>query len=477
MKKIKYIIGVSAMAFSLVVVSCKSPKPLENNTIKNIPASFSNTKDSTNSATINWKKYFTDANLVTLIDISLKNNMDMSMALQRIEAARAGLRLSKNAMLPSVNANVSFLQRKFGYYTMDDAGNRTTEIEPGKIVPTHLPDYFVGLQTSWEIDVFGKLRNKKKAAAARFLASVEGKNVVVTNLIADLANAYYELLALDSELDIIMETILLQENALELIKAQKEAGVVNEIAVQQFQAQVANSKAMEFEVRQEITESENTINFLMGRYPQPIARNKTELNNMLPFNPTTGIPSDLLQNRPDIRQAEFELMASHLDVKAAKAAFYPSLNINGSIGFQAYKAAFLFTDPQSLAYSLFGGLMAPLINRNAIKAEFKTANATQQESLFNYQKSILNGYLEVYNEMARIKNLDSIVSFKTEQATALTKSIETSSELFKTGRATYVEVLMIQKGSLESKLELIDVKKRQYNAVVDIYKALGGGWR
>jgi NodT family efflux transporter outer membrane factor (OMF) lipoprotein len=476
MKKIKYIPGFSTLVFCLLL-SCKTPKPLENNAIKNIPASFVPAKDSTNSATINWKQYFTDASLVELIDISLKNNMDMSIAIQRIEAARAGLRLSKNAMLPSVNANVSFLQRKFGYYTMDDAGNRTTEIEPGKVVPTHLPDYFVGLQTTWEIDVFGKLRNKRKAAAARYLASVEGKNLVITNLIADLANAYYELLALDNDLDIIRETIKLQENALELIKAQKEADVVNELAVQQFQAQAASSKALEYEVLQKITENESTINFLAGRYPQPVKRNKTGLNMPLPFNPTTGVPSDLLKNRPDIRRAEFELMASHLDVKAAKAAFYPSLNINGSLGFQAYKAAFLFTDPKSLAYSVLGGLIAPLINRNAIKAEFKTANATQRQMLFKYQKSILNGYVEVYNEMARIKNLDSIVTFKTEQATALTRSIETSSELFETGRATYVEVLMIQKGSLESKLDLINTKKRQFNAVVNIYKALGGGWR
>ncbi len=477
MKNIKFIITLSALVFCLMIISCKSSKPLENNTVKNIPKSFAAVKDSANSADINWKQYFTDADLTALIDVALKNNMDISIALQRIEAARAGLRLSKNAMLPSVNANVSFLQRKFGYYTMDDAGNRTTEIEPGKIVPTHLPDYFLGLQTTWEIDVFGKLRNKKKATAARYLASVEGKNAVITNLIADVANAYYELLALDNQLDIIKETIQLQQNALGLLKVQKEAGTITELAVQQFQAQLLNSKALEYEVFQEITENENTINFLLGRYPQTITRNKTELNKTLPFNPVTGIPSELLKNRPDIRQAEFELMASHFDVKSAKAAFYPSFNINGSIGFQAYKAAFLFTDPQSLAYSFVGGLIAPLINRNAIKAEFKTANASQQEALFNYQKSILNGYVEVYNEMARIKNLDSIVDFKTQQTIILNQSYETSSELFKTGRATYVEVLMTQNGSLDSKLELVEVKKRQYNAVIDIYKALGGGWR
>lgn len=477
MKQFRYYIIFSVLIACLFIAGCKSAKTIEQNNLKNMPDSFATTKDSTNSANINWKQYFSDANLAAIIDEGLKTNLDMLTALQRIEGARSGVRLSKGALLPTLNANVSFLQRKFGYYTMDDAGNRTTDIEPGKIIPTHLPDYYIGLQTSWEIDVWGKLRNKKKAAFARYLSTIEGKNIVTTNLIADLANNYYELLALDTELDIIKETIKLQENAVELVTIQKQAGVANELAVKQFKAQLLNSKALEFQVLQEITECENKINFLLGRYPQNITRDKSQLNAELPFKTTIGIPSDLLKNRPDIRQAEFELVAAKADVKAAKAAFYPSLNINGSIGFQAYKAGFLITNPQSMAYSLLGSLITPLINRSAIKAEFKTANAMQLEALYNYQKIILTGYVEVYNEVARIKNLEKIIELKTEEATILTQSIETSNDLFKTGKATYIEVLMTQKGSLEAKLELVNTKKRSYNAVVDVYKALGGGWK
>lgn len=475
--KTTYKIAFTVLLVVLITIGCKSTKNVQKDQLKVMPESFANTNDSTNSADINWKQYFTDANLVILIDECLKNNLDMHIALQRIEAAQAGMRLNKNALFPSLGANVSFWQRKFGYYTMDDAGNRTTEIQPGRMVPTHLPDYFVGLQTSWEVDVFGKLRNRKKAAVARYFSSLEGKNIVITNLIANVANSYYELLALDNQLDITRETINLQENALELIVAQREVGAANELAVKQFKAQVANSKALEFEILQEITETENTLNFLLGRYPQTINRDKSQLNNVLPFNPGVGIPSSLLKNRPDIRQAEFELVATKADVKAAKAAFYPSLNINGAIGFQAFKAGLLFTNPQSLAYSALGTLIAPLLNRGAIKAEFKTASAMQQEALFNYQKTILNGYVEVHNEVARIKNLEKIVDLKTQESTFLTESIETSTDLFKTGRANYLEVLMAQKNALESKLELIDVKQRQFNATIDIYKALGGGWR
>jgi NodT family efflux transporter outer membrane factor (OMF) lipoprotein len=442
-----------------------------------MPDSYLGSKDSVNSGTINWRQYFTDPDLTNLIDIGLKNNPDMLIALQRIEGARSGVILQKGALLPSVSANLSYWQRKFGYYTMDDAGNRTTEIEPGKIIPTHLPDYYLGLQTAWEIDIWGKLRNKKKAAFARYFATVEGKNIVTTNLVADIANNYYELLALDNELEIIRETIKLQESAFELVKLQRQVGAVNELAVKQFRAQLANSKTLEFEVLQTITECENKINFLLGRYPQRITRDKSQLNKELPFTPSIGIPNQLLRNRPDVRQAELELIASKADVKAAKAAFYPTLNITGSLGLQGYKAGFLLSNPQSMAYSILGSLITPLINRSAIKAEFKSANAAQLEALYNYQKNILNGHVEVYNEISRIGNLDSIASFKTEEAEALTQSIDISNELFKTGKSTYIEVLMIQRGSLESKLELIDVKRRQYSTMVNIYKALGGGWK
>ena len=470
---LKYIFA-SSVFLLMVIAGCKTNQSLENKAIKTMPISYTDKKDSLNSANINWKQYFTDPNLIELIDVALKNNLDLSIALQKMEASKAYVRSSKGALFPSVNANVNYLGRRFGYYTMDDAGNRTTEIEPGKIIPTYLPDYYMGLQASWEIDLWGKLRNKKRAALARYLSSVEGKNLVTTNLIAEVANAYYELLALDNELEIIRESIKLQQNAFDLVSVQKEAGVANELEVKQFEAQLNSSKALEYETLQNITEVENQINYLLNRYPQTINREKTDFSKPLSIVPNAGIPSDLLKNRPDLRQAEYELMASKADLKAAKAAFYPNLNITGMLGLQGYKAVLL---PQSLAYTAAGGLIAPLLNRNAIKAEFKSANAAQQEALFNYQKVILNGYIEVYNELAKIRNLEKVQEYKSNQVTALTQGIEASSVLFKTGRANYIEVLLTQQNSLNSKIELISVKQRQYNALVNIYKALGGGWK
>ncbi len=341
----------------------------------------------------------------------------------------------------------------------------------------HLPDYYLGLQTTWEVDIWGKLRNKKKAAFSRYLSTSEGKNLVLTNLIAEVANAYYQLLALDNELDIVRETIQLQSDAFELVSIQKEATAANELAVKQLESQVLNSKALEYEILLKINEFENKMNFLLNRYPQTVKRNKSEFTKQLPFKIEVGIPADLLKNRPDIRRAEYELIGAKADLKSARAAFYPTLNIMGGPGFQAFKTGYLFMNPASMAYTVLGTLAAPLINRSSIKAVFKTANANQQEALFNYQKSILNGYIEVYNEIVTIKNLEKIHQLKSNEVAVLSEAIDASAVLFKTGRANYVEVLMTQKGALQSKIELVNIKQRQFNALVNIYKALGGGWR
>lgn len=472
-KTIVIVLAISSLIYS----SCKTKEKIASKETKNLPSRYKENNDSTNSASLTWRDYFTDKNLLQLIDSGLKNNIDVLMTLQKIEIARNDLRLSKGAMLPTVSANFSYLQRRFGYYTMDDAGNRVTEIRPGELIPNQLPDYFVGLQTNWEVDVWGKLRNKKKAAFSRYLSTLEGTNLVYTNLVSEIANSYYELLALDVELDIIKETIRLQQDALEIVKVQKVTGITNELAIKQFEAQVLNSQSLEFELKQKVSEFENKINFLLGRFSQPIIRDKSVFLDQLPIQIKAGIPSQLLQNRPDIKKAEYELMAAKQNVKSAKAAFYPSFNINGSLGFQAFNTAFLFASPKSLAYNLLGNLVTPLINRSAIKTQFKNAKANQLEALYNYQKTILNGYVEVSNELSNIKNLESIHALKTDEVKALTASIEISNDLFKSGRATYFEVLMTQRTALQSRIELITTKKRQYNATINIYKALGGGWK
>jgi outer membrane protein, multidrug efflux system len=477
MKTIRIYISLSLLTLILLFTwGCTSTRKLEPGVVK-LPESFGGVNDSISSASRGWREYFRDPGLTVLIDTALKNNLDLLTAFQRIEMARSNVRMSKGAMLPMVSAYASAAQRKFGLYTMDGAGNITTPIDGEELVPIHLPDYYVGFQASWELDIWGKLRNRKVAALSRYLASVEGRNWAITNLVSEVASNYYELLSLDQQLDIIKETIALQENAFNIITIQKQAGKANELAVKQFEAQFINSKALELEMKQAILETENKINFLLGRYPQPIARSKSLLTSYVVVNPDIGLPSDLLRFRPDVKQAELDLLAAKADVRSARAAFYPSLNITGTYGFQAFKTAYLFTSPQSTAYTLLGGLTAPLINRSAIKAEFRNAKASQIEAMYNYQKAVLNGYIEVYNELFSIRNLDSVYTLKNREVELLNQSIETSSELFRTGRANYLEIIITQQNALQARLDLVNLRKRQFDSSLNLYKALGGGWQ
>ncbi len=461
----------------LTIVSCKAPQAVTETQIKPLPESFGSSTDTTNTSVLKWKNFFKDHNLVELIDVALKNNQELNITLQEIEIAKNDIRVRKGALLPSVGLRAGAGLEKVGRYTSQGAGDATTEIKPGVETPDPLGDFAIGAYANWEVDIWKKLRNSKKAAVTRYLATVEGKNFVITNLIAEVADSYYELLALDSQLDIVKQNIALQTNALEIVKVQKQAARATELGVQKFQAEVLTSKSLEFDILQKIKETENKINFLLARYPQEIKREKTNFTDLLPAAVNSGIPSQLLANRPDVKQAELELAAAKLDVKVARAEFYPSLDISAGVGVQAFKPSYLFTMPESLLYSVVGDLAAPLINRNAIKAEFNSANAKQLQALFNYEKTILNAYLEVSNQLSKIDNLGKSYDLKSQQVAALNRSIDVSNDLFKSARVDYFEVLMTQRDALESKLELIETKKEQLNAAVHIYKDLGGGWK
>ena len=461
----------------MAVVSCKAPSIVPTKPNAAIPEVYLTNKDTNTIATTPWKKFFTDKNLDDLIDIALKNNQELNITLQEIEISKNDIRVKKGALLPTVGLRAVGGIEKVGRYTSQGAGDATTEIAPGIEFPEPLGDLKVGAYANWEVDIWKKLRNSKKAAVSRYLASVEGKNFVLTNLVSEVADSYYELLALDTQLVIVKQNIDLQNNALGIVKVQKDAARTTELAVQKFTAEVASSQSMEFEIAQQITETENRINFLLGRYPQEIKRDTSDFLKLIPASVNSGIPSQLLENRPDIKQAELELTAAKLDVKSARAEFYPSLDISAGLGLNAFKASYLFKLPESVLYSLVGDIAAPLINRNAIKAEFKNANARQLQAMYNYERTVLNAYLEVATQLSKINNLDKSYSLKSKRVDALNTSIDVSNDLFKSARVDYFEVLMTQRDALESKIELVETKKEQLNAVVHIYKNLGGGWK
>ena len=473
---------IAAIALSLVLASCKAPMAtvIKDEVKENIPQNFNQEEQgdaNSNSGTTPWRQFFTDPNLVALIETSLKNNQELMITLQEIEIAKSGVLAKKGKLSPTVSAGIGAGLRKSGRYTSEGAGDATTEIEPGRDMPDPLGNFEGGLMANWEIDIWKKLRTEKESAVAHYLSTVEGKNFVLSNLIEEVADNYYELLALDNQLDIIQQYTKLQQRALEISKIQKEAAAATELAVKKFEAELAKSKATEYTIRQQITEKENEINALCGRYPQPIVRSKNDFMMMIPQTVYTGIPSQLLANRPDIKQAELELKSSKLDVEAARKEFYPTLEISATLGLEAFKPSYLVKMPESIAYNLVGEMAGPLINKSAIKANFQTADARQIQSLYEYDKTILNAYLDVANLMSKVKNIDQYYKLKSEETKALEQSIDIANQLFKNSRADYLEVLLNQRDALDAKMELVEAKQKQLSTVVDIYKSLGGGWK
>jgi multidrug efflux system outer membrane protein len=450
--------------------SLQGNEPREPNKV--LPANFGgSTPGTSSSAQDRWNQFFVSPELRALIGTALKGNRELSIQLQEIIVAYNEISARTGEYLPKVNAGAGVGLDKPGAHTSQGVSDEAHG------VPDPLGNFQFGLNATWEVDVWKKLRNAAKAAGLRYLATVEAKNLVVTQIVAEIARSYYELIAFDNEIEVLNRNIEVQSNALEVVKLEKQAARVTELAVQRFEAEVLKNRSRLYDIQQERTQAENRINFLVGRFPQPVARNAEEFKQPLPAAARTGIPSQLLGNRPDVRQAELELEAAKLDVNVAKAGFYPSLSIDAGVGYRAFNAEHLVATPESLIYNLGANLTAPLLNRAAITAQYRSANAKQLQAVLNYEKTVLQAFTDVANQLAMIENLQKSYELQSQQVDTLARSIDISNVLFQSARADYMEVLLTRRDSLEAQMELIATKRRQFQAMVNIYQALGGGWR
>ena len=397
--------------------------------------------------------------------------------MQRISVAENEIQARKGAYLPFVGFGTGASGDKTAMYTRNGAVENSLQLPNGQAFPTLLGDYQFGLFSTWEIDIWKKLRNAKQVAVLEYMASTEGKNFLITNLVAEVARSYYELIALDNQLENLNQNISIQQNGLEMVKQLLLFARTTTLAVKRYEAEVAKNQSRKFEILQQITVTENRINFLLGRTPQPIQRATSGFMDIKPKVIKAGIPSQLLQNRPDLRKAELELSAAKLNIDVARANFYPSFGIKAGVGFDAFALKYLINTPESLAASIAGELVAPVVNKNAIIAEYKNANVKQIQAAYEYEKSIINAYAEVANQLSNIDNLDKNYNLKRNQVDTLVQSIDVANQLFKSARADYLEVLLTQRDALEAKRELIETKQKQVIAMVDLYKSLGGGWQ
>lgn len=470
---------IKSIAFGslFIAFSCGIPKVTIKENQVNVPSSFTtDLKATSNDAKVKWKNFFDDQNLQQLIDFALVNNRELNILMQKVNRSQNEIQAKTGEYLPSVGIGAGADLDKVGKYTRNGAVEENLNIREDEKFPEPLTNYKFGLYSSWELDVWKKLRNAKKVAVMEFMASQEGKNYLVTNLVAEISSSYYELIALDSQLKNLEQNIEIQKNALEIVKLLKESARTTQLAVKRFEAEVQKNQSEIYNLKQDIIETENKINFLVGRTPRPVLRSTANFLQMQPKLVQVGLPSDILENRPDIKKAQLEMEAAKLNIKVAKANFYPSFGLKAGIGYEAFNPKYLLSSPTSLLYSLAGDAIMPLVNRNAIKAEYKNASAKQIETVYEYEQTILNAYTEVVNQMSKIDNLQQSFKLKDDQVKALNESIDIANQLFQSARADYMEVLLTQRDALEAKTALIETRKNQMLAVISLYKALGGGW-
>jgi len=473
-------------AVLLVLPGCFIPKLRPANTGVVLPATYdgppggmtngplSGTATPDNSAQLRVDEFYNDPTLLRLVCQAVANNRELKMLEEDVQIARATVLARRGAFLPLIGLRAGVDTNKVSTFTLEGAGIHDDPYLPGKLLPNPISNFMLGINFAIPVDIWRELRNNRDAATQRYAAAIERRNYFVTRLVADIAESYYGLMALDQRLTTLNNIIAIQQKSLDTAKDLFAAARVTELPVQRFEAEVRKNQSEKLIVSQEIVEVENRINFLAGRPPQPVERNSTAFFDLTIHALRVGVPAQLLLNRPDIRQAEREIAASGLDVQIARAHFFPRVDITGGFGYQAFNPKYLF-NPDSLIFNAAGELVAPLINKAAIRADYRTANARQLQSVYDYQRVILNAVTEVVNQLSKVENYSRSIELKRLQLAALEKAVPISFQLFQAVRIEYIDVLISQRDLLDARTVLINTKREQLTAIVHVYQALGGG--
>jgi NodT family efflux transporter outer membrane factor (OMF) lipoprotein len=462
-------------ALAILLSSCGIPQLRPTDPVRELPDSFNGVTSDENSSQVGVDEFFNDPILTSLVDEALVGNLDLKILAEDIQIANNEILGRSGAYLPFVTIGGAAGLDKPSVFTRAGAVDNNVPFLPGQFLPTPLPDFLGSTNLTWQIDIWRQLRNARDAAAFRYLGTGEGRNYVITRLTAEIAENYYMLLSLDKRLENLDRIIGFQEQSLRMAISKKDAGQGTELGVQRFLAEVRRNQSEKLIVNQDIIQAENRINFLLGRYPQAVERNSADFFDLHLHALSLGVPADLLQNRPDVRQAERELAAAGLDVKVARARFYPRLNITSGVGWEAFNTKYLFTTPESLIYYVAGDLVAPLINKRAIQADYMNANAKQLQAVYNYTRVVLNAFTEVINRVTKVQNYTRSIEIKVQQLDALEASVDVATKLFENAQVEYIDVLFAQRDLRDARMVLIDTKKDQLSAIVDTYQALGGG--
>ena len=466
------IVGIAGLLFA---GGCRIPKPEGQVSLPPLPDRFVFQSDTMPIRLPGWKALLTDPGVQACIDTALQVHPLARHARWEVLAQQSVMGGLQGATQPMAGWGATSSLRKFGLYTMDGAGNATTDIRPGKIVPEHLPDFLMGFQSSWETDLAGQIKNRKKAALRRWEASQEGENWFKTQWISKIACQFVEVRSLEKELEVLGRYLQLQQEALELVRLQKLAGKANELAVKQMEAQLEDIRGSQIELGFRKKEALLEIQRLSGKVgpvTQPI---QWSMPDSLPLQISTVTPRFMLERRPDLKQARRLLEASGYDLEEARRMFYPNLSLQANLGQQAFRPDFLLQFPTSLAYMAAAGISGPLVNRKALKAGYSMARARKMQALAEFHHVSNEAYLEVSGLLALEQSLREAWTVKSREVAILQSSRELAISLFAAGSATYLEVVLSQQQVLNAERQRVHLQKAFLQNQICLYKAVGGG--
>lgn len=436
-----------------------------------LPAQFAGvpTGDTLSIAETSWKQFFTDPDLQTLIDSALRGNYDLQTAMTRIDASGQLVKQAKAAFLPNVSAQVGANTSVYGSNTLNGISYKEF------LGVDHLEDYSVQVNASWQVDVWGKLRRQKEAALDQYLQSYEAARTIQTTLVADVAEAYYNLLMLDAQLGIARRNLALGDSILQMTQLQKTSGDVTQLAVEQADVQRQAAALLVPQLEQSITIQENALRILTGALPGTVERHAQIDTITVPEQLSVGVPSALVSRRPDVRSAELNLMAANAKVGAAQANMYPGLNITAGGGLDAFKASNWFSIPNSLFGLVGGTILQPVLQGRQLKTQFEEAKITREQAVIGFRQSVLNAVGDVSDALVTEDKLRDQERIARERLNTLEQAIGHAQLLFRSGLANYLEVITAQGNLLQSQLDFANIKRERLSAVVELYRSVGGG--
>jgi NodT family efflux transporter outer membrane factor (OMF) lipoprotein len=421
--------------------------------------------DTISLANVAWDKVFTDPLLQGYIKKGLENNLDIKIAMQNIAAAEATMKQGKAGYFPTLSAGTDWTHQELSKNSQFGAllQNRSTD------------QYQLTGSLSWEADIWGKIRSNKRAVNATYLQTTAANQAVKTQLIANIAATYYQLLSVDAQIKLAEKTLVNRNQSIETIIALKDAGNVTEVGVKQTEAQKYATEIILADLKNSIIILENTMSILMGQGSAKIERNTFETQSMQPTI-TLGVPATLLRNRPDVIAAEYNLISNFEQTNVAKSNFYPTLKLTANGGLQSIDLKEWFS-ANSIFANVITGLTQPIFNQRQIKTRFEIAKANQEKAYLQFEQSLLTAGKEVSDALAQYNNETYKLTVREKQVDALNKATDYSDELLTYGLANYLEVLTVKDNALNAELSLIDNKFQQYKAIIQLYRALGGGWQ